>query len=105
MDRPTLDFIDALRGYAVTLVIASHAFPLVHELPWTVKRFSNLGFFGVQLFFVVSCITLARSWRQRGLVARPALRDFALRRVFRIAPALFLAALGYSRPVPHGPIY
>jgi peptidoglycan/LPS O-acetylase OafA/YrhL len=104
MDRPTLDFIDALRGYAVTLVIASHAFPLVHELPWTVKRFSNLGFFGVQLFFVVSCITLARSWRQRGLVARPALRDFALRRVFRIAPAYFLAALGYRWLIPDGAI-
>jgi peptidoglycan/LPS O-acetylase OafA/YrhL len=93
-DHP-LAFIDALRGYAITLVIASHAFPMVHELPWTVKRFSNLGFFGVQLFFVVSCFTLARSWRGRERVARPGLRDFALRRLFRIAPAYFLAALAY----------
>ncbi len=93
-DAP-LAAIDALRGYAITLVIASHTFPMVRELPWTVKRFSNLGFFGVQLFFVVSCFTLARSWRRRERVARPGLRDFALRRLFRIAPAYFLATLGY----------
>lgn len=100
----TLAYIDALRGYAVTLVIASHAFPMVSDLPWAVKRVSNLGFFGVQLFFVVSSITLARSWRRRERTARPGLRDFALRRVFRIAPAYFIAALGYSCLLPHGPV-
>ena len=101
--RP-LGFIDALRGYAIALVIASHSFPLINDLPWTVKRFSNLGFFGVQLFFLVSCITLARSWRQRELVARPGLRDFILRRVFRIAPAYFIAAIGYLWILPSGAI-
>jgi peptidoglycan/LPS O-acetylase OafA/YrhL len=78
------------------LVIASHAFPLVRELPWTIKRFSNLGFFGVQLFFVVSCFTLARSWRQRAARQRPSVRDFLARRFFRIAPAFYLAALFYA---------
>ncbi len=97
-----LGFIDALRGYAVTLVIASHALPMVHELPWTVKRFSNLGFLGVQLFFVVSSITLARSWRRREASAPPRLGDFLARRVFRIAPAYFLAALGYFWLLPRG---
>ena len=95
-----LGFIDALRGYAVTLVIASHALPLVHELPWTVKRFSNLGFLGVQLFFVVSSITLARSWRRREAGARPRVGDFLARRIFRIAPAYFLAAFGYLWLLP-----
>ncbi len=97
-----LAFIDALRGYAVTLVIASHALPMVHELPWTVKRFSNLGFLGVQLFFVVSSITLARSWRRREASAPPRVGDFLARRVFRIAPAYFLAALGYFWLLPRG---
>ena len=96
----SLGFIDALRGYAVTLVIASHAMPMVHELPWTVKRFSNLGFLGVQLFFVVSSITLARSWRRREGSARPRVGDFLARRIFRIAPAYFLAALGYLWLLP-----
>jgi len=91
-----MPMLDALRGVAVTLVIASHAFPMVHQLPWTVKRFSNLGFFGVQLFFLVSCITLANAWRRSELVGPPSLRGFALRRLFRIAPAYFLAAAGYA---------
>ncbi|WP_419729316.1 acyltransferase family protein [Lichenicola sp.] len=88
--------LDGLRGVAVTFVIASHSFPMVHDLPWTVKRFSNLGFYGVQLFFVVSCVTLANSWRRSEAAGVPSLRGFALRRVFRIAPAYFLAALGYA---------
>lgn len=88
--------LDGLRAAAVTLVIASHAFPMAHELPWTVKRFSNLGFYGVQLFFLVSCITLANSWRRQELAGRPSVRGFALRRLFRIAPAYFLAAVGYA---------
>jgi peptidoglycan/LPS O-acetylase OafA/YrhL len=90
-----LPALDGLRGAAVVLVIASHAFPMVHELPWTVKRFSNLGFYGVQLFFVVSCVTLANSWRRSEAAGPPNLQRFALRRVFRIAPAYFLAAIGY----------
>jgi peptidoglycan/LPS O-acetylase OafA/YrhL len=90
--------LDALRGVAVTLVIASHALPMAQNLPWAIKRFSNLGFFGVQLFFVVSAITLAQSWR-----GRPgSLRAFALRRVFRIAPAYFFAAALYALLLPGG---
>jgi len=90
--------LDALRGVAVTLVIASHALPMAQNLPWAVKRFSNLGFLGVQLFFVVSAITLAHSWRHR-----PAsVRAFALRRIFRIAPAYFLAAAAYALILPGG---
>ena len=97
-----LPFIDALRGYAITLVIASHAFPTVHDLPWPVKRFTNLGFFGVQLFFVVSCLTLTRSWRQRGGAGQPEVRRFVVRRLFRVAPAYYLAALLYFWLSPAG---
>ncbi len=99
-----LAWIDALRGLAVTLVIASHAMPVLHGLPWAIKRFSNLGFFGVQLFFVVSCFTLARSWRGQSEARPPSLVGFALRRVFRIVPAYFLAALLYASILPHAPI-
>ncbi len=91
-----MPMLDALRGVAVTLVIASHAFPMLQQLPWTVKRFSNLGFYGVQLFFLVSSITLANAWRRSELIGPPSLRGFALRRLFRIAPAYFLAAAGYA---------
>ncbi len=75
-----------------------------HELPWAVKRFSNLGFLGVQLFFVVSSITLARSWRRREGSTPSRVGEFLARRIFRIAPAYFLAALGYLCLLPHGTI-
>ena len=92
--------LDGLRGIAILLVIASHTFPMLPELPWAVKRFSNLGFYGVQLFFVVSCITLANSWRRNATDGHPSLPAFALRRIFRIAPAYFLAAAGYAWLTP-----
>jgi peptidoglycan/LPS O-acetylase OafA/YrhL len=87
-----LPALDALRGIAITLVIASHALPMAQNLPWAIKRFSNLGFFGVQLFFVVSSVTLANSWCR----APPTWRAFALRRMFRIAPAFLFAAALYA---------
>ncbi len=92
--------IDALRGYAVILVIASHSFPTIHEIPWTLKRFTNLGFYGVQLFFIVSCVTLSRSWRERETTARPSVASFMSRRLFRIVPAYFLAAVLYAWLMP-----
>ncbi len=99
---PKFAFIDALRGVAVILVIASHSFPVLHSLPWGIKRLTNLGYYGVQLFFVVSCLTLAASWRSRLAMTGqpPSLRDFAIRRVLRIVPAYFLAALFYFVLLP-----
>jgi peptidoglycan/LPS O-acetylase OafA/YrhL len=94
--------LDALRGVAVTLVIASHAFPMAQYLPWAIKRFSNLGFFGVQLFFLVSSIALCNSWRRSERTGPPSLAGFALRRIFRIAPAYFLAAGVYALLLPGG---
>ena len=101
-NQPTskLAFIDALRGYAVVMVIASHSFPAIHDIPWTLKRFTNLGFYGVQLFFVVSCVTLSRSWRGREMKAQPSVANFMSRRLFRIAPAYFLAAVLYAWLMP-----
>ena len=102
-----LPALDGLRGVAVILVIASHTFPMIPALPWTIKRFSNLGFYGVQLFFVVSCFTLANSWRRTEASGTLSLKAFALRRIFRIAPAYYLAAIGYLWLIDHesiGPV-
>jgi peptidoglycan/LPS O-acetylase OafA/YrhL len=103
-EAPKLGYIDALRGWAIILVMASHAFPLAHNLPWTVKRFTNLGFFGVQLFFILSSLTLAASWYRHVAPMPVKIREFLIRRAFRIAPAYFLAALMYVVAFPHDPI-
>ncbi len=94
--KPHFAYIDCVRGYAVLLVIASHlafAFP---ELPNPVRRLVITGWFGVQLFFLASCLTLLMSWhselRRQGKVS---LRGFVLRRFFRIAPAYYAAGVLY----------
>jgi peptidoglycan/LPS O-acetylase OafA/YrhL len=81
--KKRFSYIDALRGYAVLGVV------LVHTGQYT--EFGGglpaAGARGVQLFFVVSAITLLMSWRERndGVAA------FFTRRAFRIVPMFWLA--------------
>lgn len=88
-------FIDALRGYAVLLVITCHTGGMFAQLPFPLKKLTNFGWHGVQLFFLVSCVTLMMSWRsdERKGIASPL--NFWIRRFFRIAPMYYLAAAFY----------
>jgi peptidoglycan/LPS O-acetylase OafA/YrhL len=90
-------FIDSVRGYAVALVIICHATYMMPELPYPVHRVAVLGWHGVQLFFLASTVTLMMSRDQevqrRG---KADTLDFFIRRVFRIAPAYYVAALAYA---------
>jgi peptidoglycan/LPS O-acetylase OafA/YrhL len=84
-------YIDALRGYAVLAVVATHVQELTPDLPFVVKRCADFAATGVLLFFVVSAFTLTASWRRRDDGAAA----FYIRRLFRIAPAFWLAAVFY----------
>lgn len=72
--------IDGLRAIAVVLVLLVHAFP---------TRFPN-GYIGVDVFFVISGFLIT------GIVVREldekrfSIRDFFIRRIIRIYPALML---------------
>ncbi len=94
-------FIDCARGYAILMVIACHVSYLYPNLPYPVRRLVETGWFGVQLFFLASCVTLLMSWhaeaRRTGSVD---LRAFFLRRWFRIAPAYYLAGVCYFFVLP-----
>ncbi len=61
--EPKYEFIDAARGVAILLVLICHT--AVSQQPWPMRRFTELGWHGVQLFFVVSSMTLALSWQYR----------------------------------------
>ena len=82
-----LSFIDALRGYAILMVIAVHTSQAFSDLPKPLSTILNQGARGVQLFFVTSALTLSMSWvgRKEGALA------FYSRRFFRIAPMFWLA--------------
>ncbi|HEY4292283.1 acyltransferase [Luteibacter sp.] len=98
-----LDFVDALRGIAIIGVLISHAQRNVEIYqamgrealmsPW-LSRYAAQGARGVQLFFVVSALTLFLSARKRSAEATPWL-NFYLRRFFRIAPMFYLAFAVY----------
>ena len=85
-DAKHLDYIDALRGYAILGVIAVHASIAVPDLEWPLRLLAEQGARGVQLFFVVSALTLMLSWHERGDGVLP----FYVRRVFRIGPMFWL---------------
>ncbi len=98
-------YIDCLRGYAILLVITCHLTYSYLDLPYPVHRLTVLGWHGVQLFFLTSCLTLLMSWR--GEVSRLGQADigaFFIRRVFRIIPAYYLGGLLYFwlDPPAHG---
>jgi peptidoglycan/LPS O-acetylase OafA/YrhL len=101
--RVQLDFIDALRGVAIIGVLISHAQRNVEMYkamghpalmsPW-LSRYAEQGARGVQLFFVISALTLFLSAGKRGDEAEP-WRNFYVRRIFRIAPMFYLAFGAY----------
>jgi peptidoglycan/LPS O-acetylase OafA/YrhL len=60
-----LPYIDALRGYAILMVIATHVAIGAPMLSGVVRALVDQGQRGVQLFFVVSAFTLIISWHHR----------------------------------------
>jgi peptidoglycan/LPS O-acetylase OafA/YrhL len=81
------DYIDALRGYAILMVIAVHTSQSFPDLPNFLVKVLNQGARGVQLFFVTSALALSMSW----VVRHESAADFYTRRIFRIAPMFWIA--------------
>ncbi|MGZ3438776.1 MAG: acyltransferase family protein, partial [Polyangia bacterium] len=101
-DVKKYDYLDACRGYAILLVMTAHSFGAFPNMPWPVMRLTNLGFKGVQLFFVVSSLTLAMSWARRSKADKRPFAAFMIRRFFRITPMYTLAFFFYLFVFPPG---
>src|SRR5579862_5401965 len=111
----TYAYIDALRGWAILLVILTHAgqgifaIQALHEarppvthlfLPKWLLHISEGGSNGVLIFFTLSALSLTLS-----MLADPAyvLRAYALRRVLRIAPMYWFGVALYAILTGFGP--
>jgi peptidoglycan/LPS O-acetylase OafA/YrhL len=81
------DYIHALRGYAILMVMAVHTAQAFSDLPDMLSKVLSQGARGVQLFFVTSALTLSMSWVAR----RENTSDFYMRRIFRIVPMFWIA--------------
>jgi peptidoglycan/LPS O-acetylase OafA/YrhL len=88
------DYIDAVRGLAFLWVLTLHCALCLGPFPlrWIFLH----GIYGVQLFFLASAFTLKASWEQRSKVDRFPVIEFYARRLLRIAPMFWLAAVFYS---------
>lgn len=89
-----LKYIDSTRGIAILMVILVHTAQKIPDLDFLTSVISSYGQMGVQLFFVVSAYTLCLSSIRRDKESFPLLK-FGIRRYFRIAPAYYLALIGY----------
>jgi peptidoglycan/LPS O-acetylase OafA/YrhL len=98
--RPLFAYIDCVRGYAVLLVITCHLSYEFKELPYPVHRLTTMGWYGVQLFFLASALTLLISWHHATNTGAARVVPFFLRRFFRIAPAYYAAAWLYYELTP-----
>ncbi|MGV8947466.1 MAG: acyltransferase family protein [Lutibacter sp.] len=101
-----LDYIDALRGVAILAVLIVHTNQYGSTtLPLTIKNIIGQGSRGVQLFYLASAFTLFLSFKNRYTREKLPLRNFFIRRLFRIAPMYYLGICYYLFQDGFGPRY
>lgn len=91
MKNDHIKTLDGMRAVAIVLVIFSHC--IDHE---RFPAFAQLGHLGVMLFFALSgYLITTRLVQEYGKTGEISLRDFYIRRAFRILPpaVLFLTLL------------
>jgi peptidoglycan/LPS O-acetylase OafA/YrhL len=96
VEKQRVEFLDAMRGIAIAMVIVNHAGSITGLSGW-LRHFTGLMSYGVQLFFVISAYTIFMTYTAsvaRGSTA-PA-RDFLVRRLFRIVPVYWMGILLYT---------
>ena len=102
--------LDSLRGVAILAVIAYHVG--MRFVPGgVVGAAAGLGYTGVQLFFIVSAISMCHVWDQRRGERAP-VRSFIIRRLCRIAPPFWFGIVfymlwrqcGFPADAPIGPL-
>jgi peptidoglycan/LPS O-acetylase OafA/YrhL len=103
-----LRYVDALRGLAITGVLIVHCGQIgscERFLPSLFQTIVNYGQLGVQMFYVVSAFTLFLSFSRSMGVEKAPVRNFFIRRFFRIAPIYYLGICYYLWLYSKGPTY
>lgn len=93
-------YIDALRGIAILMVILHHSHPYFanisnYHLPNVFETIVQNGDKGVTLFFVMSACTLSMSLDRKRKTEQYPVRNYFLRRFFRIVPLYYLAIFAF----------
>jgi peptidoglycan/LPS O-acetylase OafA/YrhL len=99
MEKGRIAALDAGRAIAVVGVVAVHLSFQFPNLPDSVALIARMGQYGVQLFFVISAITIFMTLeadRLRFSAARHITLRFYIKRFFRIAPLYYVAIAIYG---------
>lgn len=97
-------YLDALRGLAILGVLLVHSSQEVNP-GYTLRLISGKGALGVQLFFIVSAITLFLSLEAKSKKEKKPVLNFFIRRFFRIAPMFYAGIILYTLLNGLGPRY
>ncbi len=101
-----LEFVDALRGLAILGVIMVHTSQYSQfSVPYPVSNIIKEGARGVQLFYLTSAFTLFLSLSRRINCEKSPIRNFILRRLFRIVPMYYIGVGYYIWQDGLGPRY
>ena len=101
------EYVNAVRGIAILLVIILHVSrATIAGLPDAFSYMCAKGAFGVQLFFIASAFTLFLSYTNRSKEdCEYTKHNFFIRRIFRISPMYYIAALAYGIVCYYIPAY
>src|SRR5258708_35037719 len=102
--KKTIRVLDGVRAFACLIVIWFHIYRIPRDLSiWPTRPFTDLllntllffGKYGVTLFFVLSGFLLFLPFTRSLLFKQPwpSIRQFYLRRAFRILPAYYLSLI------------
>lgn len=98
-----LDYIDALRGFAILGVLIVHTSLMI--MPDSLKAIAVQGARGVQLFYVASSLTMFYTLKYSHAAEKYIVANFFIRRFFRIAPLFYLAMVFFLLKDGLGPRY
>ena len=94
--RSRLPGLDGLRAFAVVWVMLLHA-GYQADFPWGLRGFADRGAHGVTVFFVLSGFLITGLLlEEEDRHGRFSLRDFYVRRAFRILPPVLLVLAGLA---------
>jgi peptidoglycan/LPS O-acetylase OafA/YrhL len=93
-----LDFIDFYRGIAILMVVVCHNLQFGDNTGLSPSFFNlfEAGKHGVQLFFILSALTIFLSIESRRKREDKAFLNFFIRRFLRIAPMYYVAVFAYA---------
>ncbi|WP_084404973.1 acyltransferase family protein [Aliagarivorans taiwanensis] len=88
--------LDSVRGIAVLMVFFIHLSQKTLPIESPAFSIAKLGSMGVQLFFLISAVTILMSFNKHKAIDKKPIRSFFVRRSMRIIPIYWLGIVIYT---------